>query len=80
LAKIRQHAGPHRVAKFIFARIIVLGLGFAHGRTTKNIALVVGACTGHATPFREPQSTAARAVIVAWQSGVKHRTKLAPRN
>jgi hypothetical protein len=27
--------------------------------------------------FKEAQSTAARAVIVAWQSGVKHRIRLA---
>jgi hypothetical protein len=33
--------------------------------------------TGHATSFKEPQSTAARAIIVAWQPGVQHRIKMA---
>jgi hypothetical protein len=34
--------------------------------------------TGHAASFKEEQSTAARAIIVAWRSGgVQHRIKLA---
>ena len=33
--------------------------------------------TRHATSFKEAQSTAARAIIVAWQTGVQHRIKLA---
>jgi hypothetical protein len=42
-----------------------------------NIAMDYLDRTGHATPFKEAQSTAARAIIVAWQSGVQHRIKLA---
>jgi hypothetical protein len=33
--------------------------------------------TGHAGMFKEAQSTAARAIVTAWQGGVKHRIKLA---
>jgi hypothetical protein len=42
-----------------------------------NIAMDYLDRTGHATPFKQAQSTAARAIIVAWQSGVQHRIKLA---
>jgi hypothetical protein len=42
-----------------------------------NIAMDYLDRTGHATRFKEAQSTAARSIIVAWQSGVKHRIKLA---
>jgi hypothetical protein len=44
---------------------------------TLNIAMDYLYRTGHATRFKEAQSTAARAMIVAWQSDVKHRIKLA---
>jgi hypothetical protein len=33
--------------------------------------------TGHAVLFKEAQATAARAIVTAWQGGVKHRIKLA---
>lgn len=38
-----------------------------------NIAMDYLDRTGHATRFKEAQSTAARAIIVARQSGVNHR-------
>ena len=44
---------------------------------TRNSAMDYLYRTGHATRFKEAQSTAARAVIVAWQSGVKHRIRQA---
>jgi hypothetical protein len=33
--------------------------------------------TGNAVLFKQAQATAARAIVTAWQGGVKHRIKLA---